>query len=67
MRFVRRGDFLDDHIVNRRNIMRKTVSKLRQFLTPTPLHVREEKYLNEATSIIDLEYRQHQIDRGLFR
>lgn len=47
--------------------MRRTVTKLRQFLTPVPVRVREEKYLNEATSIIDLEYRQRQIDRGLFR
>jgi hypothetical protein len=67
MGFVRREDFLDDHIVNRRNTMRRTVTKLRQFLTPVPVRVREEKYLNEATSIIDLEYRQRQIDRGLFR
>lgn len=47
--------------------MRKTVTKLRQLLASTHVRVREEKYLNEATSIIDLEFRQREIDRGMFR
>lgn len=46
--------------------MRKVAQKIRNFLAPIPVRVREEKYLNEATSLIDLEYRQRQVDRGLF-
>jgi hypothetical protein len=67
MGFVRRDHFLDNHIINRRNTMRRTVAKLRKFLAPVPVRVREENYLNEATSLVDLEYRQRQVDRGLFQ
>lgn len=47
--------------------MRHIATKFFEFLTHDPIKVREEKYLNESTSIIDLEYRQRQVDRGLFR
>ncbi len=47
--------------------MRKVAQKLRHYLAPIPARVREDNYLNEATSFVDLEYRQRQVDRGLFR
>ncbi len=36
-------------------------------LRGTPAADREMAYLNEATDRFDLEYRQREIDRGLFR
>lgn len=38
----------------------------RAFRVPT-LADRESAYLNASRDLIDLEYRQRQIDRGLFR
>lgn len=45
--------------------MRKIANRIHSFLTADQSS--EETYLNESTSLIDLEYRQQQIDRGLFR
>lgn len=38
---------------------------LRRLVVRTPNA--EEHYLNEATSLVDLEIRQREIDRGRFR
>jgi len=50
-----------------RNIMFEPIRKLaRAFRVPT-LADRETAYLSASRDLIDLEYRQRQIDRGLFR
>ncbi len=41
-------------------------TRLRQALRPVRTHEREEAYLNEATSLADLEGRQREIDRGRY-
>lgn len=47
--------------------MLKTIRNFaRGFRIPT-IEDREDAYLNGAVDRIDLEYRQRQIDRGLFR
>jgi hypothetical protein len=47
--------------------MKNYLNRIREFIVHDHAKVREEAYLNEAGSIIDLEYRQRQIDRGIFR
>ncbi|WP_100003540.1 DUF3563 family protein [Phyllobacterium zundukense] len=47
--------------------MKNYFNRIRNFIRHDHAKVREEAYLNEAGSIIDLEYRQRQIDRGMFR
>ena len=34
---------------------------------PTTQHDLEMAYLNQSTSLIDLEHREREIDRGMFR
>ncbi|MBH0238306.1 DUF3563 domain-containing protein [Methylobrevis albus] len=43
------------------------IKKLRQALRPASQRDIETGYLNEARDAIDLEHRQREIDRGLFR
>lgn len=43
------------------------VSKLASKLRGPTTEERELAYLNASTDRVDLEYRQRQIDRGLFR
>ena len=43
------------------------VSKLRSKLRAPSVEEREIAYLNQSVDRVDLEYRQRQIDRGMFR
>lgn len=47
--------------------MFKQIKKLTGALRPLSASERELSYLNGSSDRIDLEYRQRQIDRGLFR
>lgn len=47
--------------------MRNYFNRIRDLINQDPATAREEAYLNEASSNVDLEYRQRQIDRGMFR
>jgi hypothetical protein len=47
--------------------MFKQIKKLTGALRPLSASEREMSYLNASSDRIDLEYRQRQIDRGLFR
>lgn len=42
-------------------------SRIRAFVAQGRTFNRQEAYLNEATSLVDLELRQREIDRGRFR
>ena len=44
----------------------KLTARLREALRPTREADRELAYLNEATSLVDLEGRQREIDRGRY-
>lgn len=43
------------------------VSKLAKSLRGPSIEERETAYLNQSLDRVDLEYRQRQVDRGLFR
>jgi hypothetical protein len=43
------------------------VSKIASKLRAPTIEEREMAYLNGSTDRVDLEYRQRQVDRGLFR
>lgn len=43
------------------------VSKIARTLRAPSIEEREMDYLNQSVDRVDLEYRQRQIDRGLFR
>jgi hypothetical protein len=43
------------------------ISRARDAFRRTGAATREETYLGEATSLVDLEQRQREIDRGRFR
>lgn len=43
------------------------VSKIAKTLRGPSIEDREIAYLNESLDRVDLEYRQRQVDRGLFR
>lgn len=43
------------------------VSKIASKLRAPTMEQRELEYLNQSADRVDLEYRQRQIDRGLFR
>ncbi len=47
--------------------MKNYFSRIRDFINHDHAKAREDAYLNDASSNVDLEYRQRQIDRGLFR
>ncbi len=47
--------------------MFKQIKKITGALRPLTAAERELSYLNGSSDRIDLEYRQRQIDRGLFR
>jgi hypothetical protein len=47
--------------------MFKQLKKITSALRPQSVEDREIRYLNGSLDRIDLEYRQRQIDRGLFR
>lgn len=42
-------------------------SKIAKAFKATSREAREEAYLNGSQDMVDLEYRQRQIDRGMFR
>jgi hypothetical protein len=44
----------------------KFTTRLREALRPVRESDRETAYLNEATSLVDLEGRQREIDRGRY-
>ncbi|ALN72016.1 MULTISPECIES: DUF3563 family protein [unclassified Aureimonas] len=44
----------------------KFTTRLREALRPIRDSEREAAYLNEATSLVDLESRQREIDRGRY-
>ncbi|WP_153003791.1 DUF3563 family protein [Aureimonas ureilytica] len=44
----------------------KFTARLREALRPARQSDREAAYLNEATSLVDLEGRQREIDRGRY-
>ena len=47
--------------------MRAIVRKITDFMNTDQVRVAEERYLNGSLDRFDLEYRQRQIDRGVFR
>ena len=61
-------DYLQRREVNeRRFTMFKQLKKITNALRVPSVEDRELNYLNGSLDRIDLEYRQRQIDRGLFR
>ena len=64
----RRLNYLQRREVNeRRFTMFKQLKKITNALRVPSVEDRELSYLNGSLDRIDLEYRQRQIDRGLFR
>ena len=64
----RRVHYLQRREVNeRRFTMFKQLKKITNALRVPSVEDRELNYLNGSLDRIDLEYRQRQIDRGLFR
>jgi hypothetical protein len=64
----RRLNYLQRREVNeRRFTMFKQLKKITNALRVPSVEDRELNYLNGSLDRIDLEYRQRQIDRGLFR
>lgn len=51
----------------KRNVMFEPIRKLARALRAPTVADREAAYLNGSRDRFDLEYRQRQIDRGLFR
>jgi hypothetical protein len=49
------------------NTMFGYVSKIASKLRAPSIEERETAYLNQSVDRVDLEYRQRQIDRGMFR
>lgn len=47
--------------------MLNTIKSILRALRPVSVEERELAYLNESRDRYDLEYRQRQIDKGLFR
>jgi hypothetical protein len=47
--------------------MRSVIKNVRSFLNTDQIKVAEEAYLNGSADRFDLEYRQRQIDYGIFR
>ena len=47
--------------------MQTIVQRFGRLFSEAPLRDRESAYLNDATSIVDLEMRMREIDRGKFR
>jgi hypothetical protein len=47
--------------------MLRYVSKIAKNLRAPTIEEREMAYLNQSADRVDLEYRQRQIDRGMFR
>lgn len=47
--------------------MRNIFKRAERFFAGDPARERENAYLNEATSLVDLEMRMRDIDRGRFR
>lgn len=47
--------------------MRKTIQSIRAFFAADHVKAAEEAYLNGSLDRVDLEYRQRQVDRGMFR
>jgi hypothetical protein len=56
-----------EEILGKELTMLGYVSKLRSKLRAPSVEEREIAYLNQSVDRVDLEYRQRQIDRGLFR
>lgn len=48
-------------------MMRNILKRAGRILAIDPVKRRETAYLNEATSLVDLEMRMRDIDRGRFR
>lgn len=47
--------------------MKNVLTRMNRLFNGTPRREREEAYLNGATSIVDLEMRMREIDRGKFQ
>lgn len=47
--------------------MKNLIKRVGRFIDAEPWRTREERYLNGATSIVDLEMRMREIDNGKFR
>jgi hypothetical protein len=58
---------LSDHIDERSEIMFGPLKKVVRALHVPSAEERELQYLNAAGDRIDLEYRQRDVDRGMFR
>jgi hypothetical protein len=66
--YKRRLTYLQRREVNeRRFTMFKQLKKITRALRAPSAEEREMNYLNGSLDRIDLEYRQRQVDRGLFR
>jgi len=44
----------------------KATAKLFEFMTHDPIKAQADRYINGAQDIYDLEFRQRQVDRGMF-
>jgi hypothetical protein len=49
-----------------RNAAAKATTKLFEFMTHDPIKAKTDRYINGAQDIYDLEFRQRQVDRGMF-
>lgn len=49
-----------------RSTITKVTTKLFELLTHDPIKTQADSYINGAQDIYDLEFRQRQVDRGIF-
>jgi hypothetical protein len=49
-----------------RSATTRATTKLFEFMTHDPLKAQAERYINGAQDVYDLEFRQRQVDRGMF-
>jgi hypothetical protein len=68
---VRRSKELHPVIMNRsiskmRSTAVKATAKLFEFMTHDPLKAQAERYVSESGDLHELEFRQRQVDRGMF-
>lgn len=54
------------HLEQGDEVLRNLVRNIHNFMTRDRIKEAENAYLNGAMDLVDLEYRQRQIDRGIF-
>jgi hypothetical protein len=49
-----------------RSATARATTKLFEFMTHDPIKAQADRYINGAQDVYDLEFRQRQVDRGMF-